>query len=113
MELLKFKQQIGAVSRLQVVDTSGCRFAVNVNHPVELLFWFSIDPADGKNGASPHRLFTGVELIAGILSCGQLQDVMRNGTVENLDTNRRRHASAIRVLVSFIKLQHHANADLQ
>ena len=103
MELLEFKQQIGPISRLQVVNTSGRRFPVNVNHPVELIFWLSIDPADGKNGASPHRFF-GVELIAGILSCGQLQDVMRNGTIENLDTNRGRHASAIRVLVSFIKL---------
>ena len=67
-QLLVHKHQSGPVTRLQIINSGAQRFAVDSNHPVDLVSRSLTDPANGSNEMSPHR-HDGGEVEAGIL-CG-------------------------------------------
>lgn len=110
IELLVNKRQSRPVTRNQIIDSSTRWFAVNVDHPVDLVNRSPLDPTYWTDAVSPHGHHSS-EVVARIL-CGSLfQDLVGIGSVAHLNTCTGRRAFAFGVH-RCVKIELDADADL-
>lgn len=110
IELLVNKRQSRSVTRNQIIDSSTRWFAVNVDHPIDLVNRSPLNPTYWTDAVSPHGHHSS-EVVARILCGSQFQDVVGIGSVAHLNTCTGRRAFAFGVH-RCVEIELDADADL-